>query len=108
SRAADPTSALASHAGRLLGDGSPAPGRHHQPDVRAASARALHLQRCGPRSKANGGARKAVEKTRAGKVPKPDFPTSLGNPANYAGFPLSHSFGGCGRLTKNGHFTCYE
>lgn len=36
-------------------------------------------------------AQKAVEKTRAGKVPKPDFPTTLGNPAQTAGFPLSHS-----------------
>jgi transposase len=44
-------------------------------------------------------ARKAVEKTQAGKVHKPDFPTLLGNPANPAGFPLSHSSDGCGRLT---------
>ena len=41
-------------------------------------------------------ARGAVEKTRGGKVPKPDFPSALGNPANGAGFPLSHSLdGGC-------------
>lgn len=33
----------------------------------------------------------AVEKTRAGKVQKPDFSTPLGNPAKNAGFPLSHS-----------------
>src|SRR6266404_6665653 len=26
------------------------------------------------------------------------------NPANPAGFPLSHSLGDCGRLTKTGHF----
>jgi hypothetical protein len=32
----------------------------------------------------------------------------LGNPAKCAGFPLSHRLGGCGRLTKTGHFTCYE
>jgi len=25
-----------------------------------------------------------------------------------AGFPLSHSLGDCGRLTKTGHFICYE
>src|SRR6266446_7289293 len=25
-----------------------------------------------------------------------------------AGFPLSHSPGDCGRLTKTGHFICYE
>jgi hypothetical protein len=34
---------------------------------------------------------KAVEKTRGGKVQRQDFPSSLGNPANPAGFPLSHS-----------------
>ncbi len=39
---------------------------------------------------------------------KNDFPTQLGNPANPAGFPLSHSPGDCGRLTKTGHFICYE
>jgi transposase InsO family protein len=33
----------------------------------------------------------AVEKTRGGKVQKTDFPSSLGNPAKSAGFPLSHS-----------------
>ena len=37
----------------------------------------------------------AVEKPRGGKVQKTDFPTSLGNPAKGAGFPLSHShYGG--------------
>jgi hypothetical protein len=39
---------------------------------------------------------------------KNDFPTELGNPANPAGFPLSHSLGDYGRLTKTGHFVCYE
>jgi hypothetical protein len=33
-----------------------------------------------------------------------DFPTPLGNPANPAGFPLSHSLDDCGRLTKNRTF----
>lgn len=36
----------------------------------------------------------AVEKPRGGKVQKTDFPSALGNPANTAGFPLSHSFDG--------------
>ena len=39
---------------------------------------------------------------------KNDFPTQLGNPANPAGFPLSHSLGDHGRLTKTEHFICYE
>ena len=30
------------------------------------------------------------------KSPKTDFPTPLGNPAKYAGFPLSHSDDGDG------------
>ena len=35
-------------------------------------------------------------KRREVESPKPDFPTSLGNPANDAGFPLSHRpDGGC-------------
>jgi hypothetical protein len=34
------------------------------------------------------------------KSQKADFPTPLGNPANPAGFPLSHSPDGYGRLTK--------
>src|SRR5882724_4943698 len=32
-----------------------------------------------------------------------DFPTPLGNPANPAGFPLSHSPDDYGRVTKTGH-----
>jgi len=35
----------------------------------------------------------AMEKARRGKVQKQDFPSSLGNPATTAGFPLSHSPG---------------
>ncbi|HYL15208.1 MAG TPA: hypothetical protein VEV41_19375 [Terriglobales bacterium] len=53
-------------------------------------------------------ARGAVEKDAPWRSPKPDSSTALGNPAEYAGFPLSHSLGGCGRLTKTGHFTCYK
>ena len=34
---------------------------------------------------------RAVEKTRGGKVRKPTFPPTLGNPANPVGFPLSRS-----------------
>jgi len=42
------------------------------------------------------------------KSQRTDFPTPLGNPANPAGFPLSHSLGDYGRLTKTGYFICYE
>ena len=59
------------------------------------------------------GSRKKVGATGCGKdarwkSQKADFPTPLGNPANPAGFPLSHSLGDCGRLTKTGYFICHE
>jgi hypothetical protein len=38
------------------------------------------------------------------KSHKADFPTTLGNPANPAGFPLSHSPDHYGRFTKNRTF----
>src|SRR5262249_7769758 len=59
---------------------------------------------CGPqrighyRAEGAAGQRKKRRATSCGKdapwkSPKPDFSTSLGNPANPAGFPLSHSYG---------------
>ncbi len=65
-------------------------------------------------------ARRAVEKPLVRKSQKADFPNELGNPANNAGFPLSHSHDGCwvnlkpdiSCATKTGHFnllpTCRE
>jgi hypothetical protein len=53
-------------------------------------------------------ARRGCGKDARWKSQKTDFPTPLGNPANPAGFPLSHSLGGGGRFTKTGHFICYE
>ena len=47
-----------------------------------------------PLEKEKIGAPGAVEKTQGGKVSKPTFPALLGNLANPAGFPLSHSLGG--------------
>jgi hypothetical protein len=41
------------------------------------------------------------------KSHRSDFPGELGNPAKYAGFPLSHRHDGCW-LTKTGHLVCYE
>ena len=49
----------------------------------------LANRRLSPKAAARG--RTAVEKPRAGKVQNADFPTSLGNPAKNAAFPLSHS-----------------
>jgi hypothetical protein len=45
--------------------------------------------------------RERLWKSRGVEKSKNDFPTPLGNPANPAGFPLSHSLGDCERLTKN-------
>lgn len=44
--------------------------------------------------------RRAVEKPRGGKVQRPDFSSSLGNPAKTAGFPLSHSPAGGHSVTS--------
>jgi hypothetical protein len=57
--------------------------------------------------------RKKVGATGCGKAAgrksqKADFPTPLGNPANPAGFPLSHSPCGYGRLTKIEHSLFYK
>ena len=48
--------------------------------------------------------RERLWKSRGVEKSKNDFPTPLGNPANPAGFPLSHSLGDYGRLTKNRTF----
>src|SRR5947199_359993 len=80
--------------GGLHGDGAPASGRDSQPDSRAAPAGTLQRARCGLGSRQNGGAT-GYGKDAGWKSPKADFPTPLGNPANRAGFPLSHSPGDC-------------
>jgi hypothetical protein len=48
------------------------------------------------RGRRNGGAT-GCGKAAGWKSQKADFPTPLGNPANPAGFPLSHTPGGYGR-----------
>jgi hypothetical protein len=48
--------------------------------------------------------RERLWKSRGVEKSKNDFPTPLGNPANPAGFPLSHSLGDYRRLTKNRTF----
>jgi transposase InsO family protein len=60
---------------------------------------ALANRRLSPKA-APAGREMAVEKTRGGKVPKADFPTSLGNPAKSARFPLSPSHGGGRSVTS--------
>jgi hypothetical protein len=48
--------------------------------------------------------RQRLWKSRGVEKSKNDFPTPLGNPANPAGFPLCHSLGDYGRLTKKRTF----
>ena len=63
-------------------------------DRKLESIYALANRRLSPKA-ANLRGATAVEKPRGGRVQKKDFPTSLGNPAKGAGFPLSHShYGG--------------
>ena len=53
-------------------------------------------------------ARRAVEKTRGGKVKKPTFPPRLEIPQTPRDSHLSHSPGSYGRLTKIEHSLFYE
>jgi transposase len=104
---ADRTGALAGHAGGMHRDRAPTPGWNLEPQLWAARLRSLRrARRSDPRPKTGG--RQGRGKDAGWKSPKADFPTPLGNPAKCAGFPLSHRLGCCGRLTKTGHFTCYE
>src|SRR6266576_795658 len=103
--------ALASHAGVLPGHGASALGWNSQPHPRPALTGTLHGRRGGAERDKNAGAT-GCGKAASWKSHKPDFPTSLGNPANCAGFPLSHSPDRCwltmkpdiSRATKTGHF----
>ena len=82
--------------------------------LRAAMERAMKVQEVILRTMAKkitwlAGGRKNGGATGRGKdagwkSQRTDFPTPLGNPANPAGFPLSHSLGDYGRLTKNRTF----
>jgi hypothetical protein len=70
----------------------------------AALARTLHGRRGGPGRDKNAGAT-GCGKAARWKSPKADFPTALGNPATYAGFPLSHS-PDCCWLTMKPDISC--
>ena len=73
--------------------------------------------RCGPDVNEKAAA-KGCGKDARWKSQKTDFSTALGNPAKYAGFPLSHSLDDCGLinlqnrtfhlLQKADILTCYE
>ena len=104
---ADRTGALARNAGRLYRHRPSTPGRKLEPQLRAALPRSLRRARQSYPQPQTGG-RQGRGKDAPWKSQTTDFPTALGNPAKYAGFPLSHRLGGCGGLTETGHFTCYE
>ena len=95
------------NAGGLRRDCAPTLGRDFEPQLWAALPGSLRpAGRSDPQLETGG--RQGRGKDARWKSPKTDFPTALGNPAKCAGFPLSHRLGGGGRLTKTGHFTCYE
>src|ERR1700730_3988469 len=104
---ADRTGALAGHAGGVRRGRALTPGWNLESQLWAALPRSLRRARRSDLQPETGG-RQGRGKDAPWKSPKADFPTALGNPAKCAGFPLSHRLGGCGRLTKTGHFTCYE
>src|ERR1700758_227191 len=97
------TDTLARHSGWLFGHGAPAPGWNIYDHLRSSASRPLQ---CGRSVVRKGKNRRAWDCGKAArwKSRKADFPTALGNPAKCAGFPLFHRLGGCGRLTKTGHF----
>ena len=96
---ADRSGALASHAGGLPGDGASASGWH--PSLTHGPHRLGRYTAAGQATarRQNAGATGCGKDARW-KSHKADFPTSLGNPANPAGFPLSHSPDGCWSTLK--------
>jgi len=66
--------------------------RKHSPAAQLTQEPASGIEESAESNK-NARQRKAVEKTRRGKV-KSNFSSALGNPAKNAGFPLSHSHDG--------------
>ena len=80
---------LAPYHGRMQGDHPSASGHYPDPDDRRTSRRTLQRGRKtadAAEQKANQGRGKDVER----KSPKADFPSKPANPANCAGFALSH------------------
>src|ERR1700722_17976083 len=84
--------------------GWPLLGWNSQPHPRTALAWTLHGRRGGAGREKNAGAT-GCGKAARWKSHKTDFPTSLGNPAKPAGFPLSHS-PDCCWLTMKPDMSC--
>src|SRR6202008_2349984 len=102
---------LESVVGGLPGGGASAFGWNPEPHSRTALSGTVHRAGHGTGDDGNAGAT-GCGKDAGWKSHKADFPTPLGNPANPAGFPLSHSPDCCwlamkpdiSGATKSGHF----
>src|SRR5437016_12284555 len=77
-----------------------ATGRKQQPQPWTEQAEPIQCPGCDP-GRQQSAARTGCGKDASWKSPKPDFPTSLGNPAKGAGFPLSHSPDCCWSFNSN-------
>jgi hypothetical protein len=107
SQLTDGASALASDAGRMPGRGASALGWNPEPHARTTLPGTIHGPRHSLGDNENAGASGGGKDARR-KSHEADFPSALGNPAQPAGFPLSHRPDGCCRLTETGHIMCYE
>src|SRR5438132_1201677 len=89
--------------GGLHRDRPSTPGRKLQRHPWTAPPGPIQRPRGDPGRQQNA-ARTGCGKAARWKSPKPDFPTSLGNPAKSAGFPLSHSPDCCWSFNSNRTF----
>src|SRR5215469_986325 len=89
----------------MPGRGTSAPGWNSQPHPRTALLGTIYGAGRGVGDE--DGCIQSGGKALPRKSPKTDFSSALGNPAQPAGFPLSHRPGGCW-LTETGQLMCYE
>src|SRR5215469_5235233 len=89
----------------MPGRGTSAPGWNSQPHPRTALLGTIYGAGRGVGDE--DGCIQSGGKAAPRKSPKTDFSSALGNPAQPAGFPLSHRPGGCW-LTETGQLMCYE
>ena len=101
------SSRMARHHGRMQGDHPSASGRNTYPYHRRTPCRTLQRAR-----KALDAAHQKASQGRGKDVwwksQKDDFPSTLANPANNAGFALYHRLYGYWMIYQSGHFTCSE
>src|ERR1035438_2702444 len=104
---ANRASRMARYHGRMQGDHPSASGRNTYPHHRRTPCRTLQRAR-----KALDAAHQKASQGRGKDVwwksQKDDFPSTLANPANNAGFALYHRLYGYWMIYQSGHFTCSE